>query len=165
MGYDFDTLKVRAGYNPEDHNNAVSVPIYQTAAFSLGDTERADRLFSFSADDPIYTRLSNPTVDVLEKRVAALHGAAGAIALASGMAAVTYSLLNAAGKGGRILTTARLYGGTVDSFTTLFPELGIKFDIVNNPDDTSEFRKKIKAGYQSDIYRKPIQSLRDDTRR
>lgn len=143
MSFEFDTLKVQAGYEASQHNNAVSVPIYQTAAFTLGDSYRADRLFSFSEEDPIYTRLSNPTVDVLEKRIAALHGAAGAIALASGMAAVSYTLLNVAGKGGHILTTARLYGGTVDSFGHLLPDLGIQIDIVENPDDTEEFRKKL----------------------
>lgn len=145
MSFDFDTLKVQAGYRADQHNNAVSVPIYQTAAFALGDSFRADRLFSFSEDDPIYTRLSNPTVDVLEKRLAALHGAAGAIALASGMAAVSYALLNAAGKGGRILTTARLYGGTIDSFSSVFPDLGLKADFVENPDNPAEFQEKLTA--------------------
>lgn len=145
MSLDFDTLKVQAGYRADQHNNAVSVPIYQTAAFALGDSFRADRLFSFSEDDPIYTRLSNPTIDVLEKRLAALHGAAGAIALASGMAAVSYALLNVAGKGGKILTTARLYGGTVDSFSSVFPDLGLEIDLVENPDDPAEFTKKLTA--------------------
>jgi O-acetylhomoserine (thiol)-lyase len=148
MSYDFDTLKVHGGYDAARHNNAVSVPIYQTAAFALGDSYRADRLFSFSEDDPIYTRLSNPTVDVLERRLAALHGAAGAIALASGMAAVSYALLNAAGRGGRILSTARLYGGAVDAFTSVFPDLGLSVDIAENPDDVSAFAR----------------GLRDDTR-
>ncbi|MDR1648662.1 MAG: aminotransferase class V-fold PLP-dependent enzyme [Synergistaceae bacterium] len=138
----FDTLKVRAGYQPKEHNNAVSVPIYQTTAYTLGDSYRADRLFAFEEADPIYTRLSNPTVDVLEKRVAELHGAAGAIGLASGMAAVTYALLNAAGKGGRILTSVRLYGGTVDSFDQIFEDFDIGIDIVENPDDLSEFEAK-----------------------
>ncbi|HBF40054.1 MAG TPA: bifunctional O-acetylhomoserine aminocarboxypropyltransferase/cysteine synthase [Firmicutes bacterium] len=145
MGFDFDTLKVQAGYRADQHNNAVSVPIYQTTAFALGDSFRADRLFSFSENDPIYTRLSNPTVDVLEKRLAALHGAAGAIALASGMAAVSYALLNVAGKGGRILTTARLYGGTVDSFSSVFPDLGLEIDWVENPDDPAEFQNKLTS--------------------
>jgi O-acetylhomoserine (thiol)-lyase len=141
--FSFDTLKVKAGYRPEDHNNAVSVPIYQTTAYTLGDSYRADRLFAFEDEDPIYTRLSNPTVDVLERRVAELHGAAGAIALASGMAAVTYALLNAAGKNGRILTTARLYGGTVDSFDQIFADFGIAADIVEDADDLSEFERRI----------------------
>lgn len=144
MGFDFDTIKVQGGYQAAQHNNAVSVPIYQTAAFALGDSYRADRLFSFSEDDPIYTRLSNPTVEVLEKRLAALHGAAGAIALSSGMAAVSYALLNAAGKGGRILTSARLYGGTVDSFSSVFPDLGLDADFVETPDDPDAFQKALK---------------------
>jgi O-acetylhomoserine (thiol)-lyase len=144
MSYDFDTIKVHGGYSPERHNNAVSPPIYQTTAFALGDSYRADRLFSFSEDDPIYTRLSNPTVDVLEKRLTALHGAAGTIALASGMAAVSYALLNAAGHGGRILATARLYGGTVDAFASIFPDIGLEVDIVANPDDADEFERGLR---------------------
>jgi O-acetylhomoserine (thiol)-lyase len=148
LAYDFDTLKVHGGYDAALHNYAVSVPIYQTAAFALGDSYRADRLFSFSEDAPIYTRLSNPTVDVLERRLCALHGAAGAIALASGMAAVSYALLNAAGRGGRVLSTARLYGGAVDAFSSLFPDLNLEVDIVENPDDASAFAR----------------GLRDDTR-
>lgn len=155
MSYDFDTLKVQGGYDASRHNNAVSVPIYQTAAFGLGDSYRADRLFSFSEDDPIYTRLSNPTVDILEKRLAALHGVSGAIALASGMAAVSYALLNAAGKGGRILTTARLYGGTIDAFTSVFPDIGLKTDIVENPDDVTAFERGLKSNTRA-IY---IESL------
>ena len=74
MAYNFDTLKIRAGYNPLEHNNAVSVPIYQTVAYEMGSTARADALFAFELEDPLYTRVSNPTVQVLEKRVAALHG-------------------------------------------------------------------------------------------
>lgn len=144
MNYEFDTLKIQGGYHASEHNHAVSVPIYQTAAFSLEDSYRADRLFSFSEADPIYTRLSNPTVDVLEKRLSQLHGVTGAIALASGMAAVTYALLNAAGSGGRILTTARLYGGTVDAFASVFPDIGLHIDIVEDPDDTESFTRGIK---------------------
>ncbi|MDR2487540.1 MAG: aminotransferase class I/II-fold pyridoxal phosphate-dependent enzyme [Clostridiales Family XIII bacterium] len=141
--YHFDTLRIKAGYRPEDHNNAVSVPIYQTASYTLVDSYRADRLFAFEDEDPIYTRLSNPTVDVLERRVAELHGASGAIALASGMAAVTYALLNAAAPGGRILTTARLYGGTVDSFDQVFADFGIEADIVEDADDVAEIERRI----------------------
>jgi O-acetylhomoserine (thiol)-lyase len=144
MSYDFDTLKVQSGYDPTQHNNAVSVPIYQTTAFALGDSYRTDRLFSFSEDDPIYSRLSNPTVDVLEKRLTALHGGAGTIALSSGMAAVSYALLNAAGKNGRILTTARLYGGTLDAFASIFPDLGLEVDIIENPDILVEFEQGVK---------------------
>lgn len=133
----FDTIKIRGGYNSKEHNHSVSVPIYETAAFDLGSTERAGKLFSFSELGFIYSRLSNPTVEVLEKRVAALDGAAGAIALSSGMAAITYTLLNVAEDGGRILTTPYLYGGTLDGFKKLYPKFGIeidKFDDFNNPE-------------------------------
>jgi O-acetylhomoserine (thiol)-lyase len=140
----FDTLKVKAGYRPEDHNHAVSVPIYQTTSYTLGDSYRADRLFAFEDEDPIYTRLSNPTVDVLERRVSELHGAAGTIALASGMAAVTYALLNAAGRGGRILANASLYGGTVDSFEQIFADFGIGVDMVENTDDPAAFEAGVR---------------------
>lgn len=141
--FKFDTLKVRGGYRSSEHNEAVSVPIYQSTAFELGNTERAGRLFSFTDPDPIYTRLSNPTVAVLEERAALLDGAAGAVALGSGMAAVTYSLLNAAGKNGRILSTARLYGGSVDAFDKILPDFGVTVDFVEDADDPESFEKSI----------------------
>ena len=122
MAYNFDTLKIRAGYNPLEHNNAVSVPIYQTVAYEMGSTARADALFAFELEDPLYTRVSNPTVQVLEKRVAALHGVDYAVAVASGMAAISYTVLALAAKGGRILTSPRLY----------------------DPDDPQEFERNIK---------------------
>lgn len=142
--YGFDTLKVRAGYNAKEHNNAVSVPIYQTAAFDFGDTDRVGRLLTFSEFGFVYTRVANPTVAVLEQRLAALDGASGAVAVASGMAAVTYTLFNAAEDGGRILTTRRVYGGTFDTFKKIYPKFNIGIDFVENPDDPEEFRKGIK---------------------
>lgn len=140
----FDTLKVRAGYDPKDHNLSVAVPIYQTASFDLGDTHRAGRLFSFSEFGYLYTRVGNPTVDVLEKRVAALDGASAAVAVASGMAAVTYSLFNVAEGGGRILTTSQVYGGTFDSFNKIYPSFGIHIDKVKDLDNLEEWRNSIK---------------------
>ncbi len=139
----FDTLKVRAGYEPKEHNFSVQVPVYQTASFDLGDTDRAGRLFSFSEFGYLYTRVGNPTVDVLEKRVAALDGASAAIAVGSGMAAVTYSLFNVAEGGGRILTTAQVYGGTFDSFKKIYPNFNIEIDQVNELDNLDEWRSKI----------------------
>jgi len=142
--WDFATRQVRAGYNPTEHNHAVSVPIYQTTAYTLETAQRADAMFAFEDDDPLYTRLSNPTVDVLERRVTALHeGAAAAIALASGMAAVSYALLNVAGPGGHVLTNYRLYGGTVDGFSNIYPELGIHIDVVLDADDIDAYEQAI----------------------
>ena len=144
MAYNFDTLKIRAGYDPLQHNHAVSVPIYQTVAFEMGSTEIADALFAFELEDPLYTRVSNPTVQVLEKRVAALHGVESAVAVASGMAAISYTALALAAQGGRILTSPRLYGGAVDGFPSILAELGVKYDMIENPDDPNEFERNIK---------------------
>jgi len=140
----FDTLKVRAGYKPSEHNNSVQVPIYQTASYELGDTARAGRLLTFEEFGYLYTRVGNPTVAALEQRVAALDGAAGAIAVASGMAAVTYALFNAAEGGGRILTTPNLYGGTIDSFKKVYPKLGVEIDFAKDVDDPASFEKAIR---------------------
>ncbi len=145
MAYNFDTLKIRAGYNPLEHNNAVSVPIYQTAAYELGSTQRADALFAFESEDPLYTRISNPTVQVLENRVAALHGVDYAVAVASGMAAISYTLLSIATGEGRILTSPRLYGGAADGFPSILEELGVKYDMIDDPDDPKEFERNIQA--------------------
>lgn len=142
--YKFDTIKVRGGYNPKDHNDSVSVPIYATASFEVGEAERFERLTSLSEEGYIYSRLSNPTVSVLENRIAALDDGVAAVGVASGMAAITYSLLAVAEGGGRILTTHQLYGGTVDALKKLYPKFGIKIDKIDNDSDIQEFRKAIK---------------------
>ena len=139
----FDTIKIRGGYNPEDHNHAVSVPIYQTTSFDLGSTERANKIFQFEETGFLYTRIGNPTVAVFEQRVAGLDGAVAAVAVGSGMAALTYTLLNVAEGGGEILTTSRLYGGTLDSFTKVYPNFGINIIRIPDADDLEGFRKGI----------------------
>lgn len=140
----FDTLKVRGGYDSRQHNYAVSVPIYQTAGFDFGDTARGSRLFSLEEEGYLYTRVGNPTVQVLEQRLAALDGASGAVATASGMAAVTYALLNVAEGGGRILTTPHLYGGTVDAFKKLYPKFGIQIDVSEQFDHPAVLEEEIR---------------------
>ncbi|MDR3305253.1 MAG: aminotransferase class I/II-fold pyridoxal phosphate-dependent enzyme [Clostridiales Family XIII bacterium] len=153
--YAFDTQKVNAGYDPADHNYAVSPPIYQTTAYDFKDVEYAKKLFSFEEAGNLYTRIGNPTVSVLEQRVAALDGAAAAIAVGSGMAAVSYALLNVAEGGGRILTSPYLYGGSVDSFKKLYPKFGIHFDYAENihrPEKLeAEIRPDTKAIYVESI--------------
>jgi O-acetylhomoserine (thiol)-lyase len=131
----FDTKKVRAAYNPSEHQDAVAVPIYQTTSFDLRSTERADRLVHNEELGNLYTRIGNPTVGVFEQRVASLDGGAAGIALASGMAAVTYSLLNLTSIGDRIVVSPYLYGGTVDAFKKVFPRLGIGVDYARNLTD------------------------------
>ncbi|AIQ13241.1 O-acetylhomoserine aminocarboxypropyltransferase/cysteine synthase family protein [Paenibacillus durus] len=139
----FDTLKVRAGYESSEHNYSVAVPIYQTASYDLGGVERAEKLFGLEEAGFLYTRIGNPTVAVLEERLTALDKGTGAVAVASGMAAVAYTLLNLAEGGGRILTTPRLYGGTFDAIKHLFPKFNVHVDFVENSDDPDTFRRAI----------------------
>jgi len=140
----FDTVKVRGGYDPAEHNYAVQVPIYQTTSYELGGTERAERLLRFEELGFLYSRVTNPTVAALEARAAALDGATGAIALGSGMAAVSYALLNVAEGGGRILTTPALYGGTYDSFGKILPNFGVEVDYAGDVDDPASFAAAVR---------------------
>ena len=141
--YQFDTLKIRAGYNPADHNHSIQVPIYQTAAFDLVSTERAHRILRFEELTYVYTRVGNPTLAALEARVAALDGAAAAVSVASGMAAISYALLNV-GEGGRIIVAAQIYGGTYDAYKKVYPRLGVQVDIVEDVNDLEAIKALIK---------------------
>ncbi|HBF40058.1 MAG TPA: bifunctional O-acetylhomoserine aminocarboxypropyltransferase/cysteine synthase [Firmicutes bacterium] len=142
--YQFDTQKVQAGYEPKDHHYAVSPPIYATAAYDFRDVDNAANLFGLREIGFLYTRLSNPTVAVLEERVKTLDGASAAIALASGMAAISYTLLNLAEDGGRILTSPYLYGGSADSFKKIYPKFGIHFDRAKSIGDPEALAAEIK---------------------
>ena len=142
--YHFDTQRLRAGYEPKDHNYAVSVPIYQTAAYDFRDVKHAKALFGLQETGFLYTRIGNPTVNVLEQRAAVLDKAAGAIALASGMAAISYALLNIAEGGGRILVSPYLYGGTIDSFKKLYHKFGISIDYAENIENPEKLADEIK---------------------
>lgn len=142
--YRFDTQKVRSGYEPKDHNYAVSPPIYATTSYDFRDVENAKNLFGFREAGFLYTRVGNPTVAVLEARVQALHsGAAAALGLASGMAAISYTLLNLAEGGGRILTSPYLYGGSADSFKKIYPKLGIHIDLSENIENPEALASEI----------------------
>ncbi len=142
--YRFDTLKVRAGYEPKDHNYAVSPPIYATTSYDFRDVQFAADLFGLRTLGFLYTRTGNPTVAVLEERVRTLDGAAAAIAVASGMAAISYTLLNLAEGGGRILSSPYLYGGSADSFKKIYPKLGIHIDFAKNIERPEKLAAEIK---------------------
>lgn len=150
----FDTLQVHAGQTPDPTTNAVAVPIYQTTSYIFNNAEHAQNLFALKEPGNIYTRIMNPTSDVLEKRVAALEGGTAALAVASGSAAIMYSILNIAGAGDEIVAASTLYGGTYNLFSTTLPRLGIKTVFVD-PDDPENFRKaineKTKAVYVETI--------------
>ncbi len=142
--YHFDTLKIKAGYDPKEHNNAVSVPIYETASYEIGTAERYDRLAAVEESGNLYSRVSNPTIKVLEDRIAALDHAEAAVAVGSGVAAITFTLLALAEYGGRILTTYQLYGGVVHHMNYLLPRFGVQFDKVENGSSVEAFEKAIK---------------------
>jgi O-acetylhomoserine (thiol)-lyase len=120
-----ETLAVHAGYSPEPTTRAVAVPIYQTVAYAFDSAQHGADLFDLKVPGNIYTRIMNPTEDVLEKRLAALEGGVGALALASGMAAITYAIQTIAEAGDNIVSASTLYGGTYNLFAHTFPQMGV----------------------------------------
>lgn len=138
----FDTLQVHAGQIPDPVTGSRAVPIYQTTSYVFRDTDHAAKLFALEEAGNIYTRIMNPTTDVFEKRMAALEGGVGALAVASGSAAIMYAILNIASAGDEIVSASTLYGGTYNLFSTTLSKLGIKVIFVN-PDDPENFRKAI----------------------
>jgi len=137
-----ETMCLHAGQSPDPTTNSRAVPIYQTTSYVFNDTEHAARLFGLQEFGNIYTRIMNPTCDVLEKRVAALEGGSGALACASGQAAVTMAILNIAQNGQNIVASTSLYGGTYNLFHYTFPKFGIKTKFVTQA-DPENFRKAI----------------------
>ena len=121
-----ETLAVHAGYAPDPTTKAVAVPIYQTTSYAFDDTQHGADLFDLKVQGNIYTRIMNPTSDVLEQRVAALEGGVGALALSSGMAAITNAILTIAQAGDNLIATSQLYGGTYNLFAHTLPRLGIE---------------------------------------
>ncbi len=121
-----ETLSVHAGYSPDPTTKAVAVPIYQTTSYAFDDTQHGADLFDLKVPGNIYTRIMNPTNDVLEQRVAALEGGIAAVAVASGMAAITYAIQTIAQVGDNIVSVAKLYGGTYNLMAHTFPRIGIK---------------------------------------
>lgn len=121
-----ETLSVHAGYSPDPITKAVAVPIYQTTSYAFDDTQHGADLFDLKVPGNIYTRIMNPTNDVLEKRVAALEGGIAAVAVASGMAAITYAIQTIAQVGDNIVSVAKLYGGTYNLMAHTFPRIGIE---------------------------------------
>ena len=139
--YKFETLQLHAGHTV-DATGSRAVPIYQTTSYVFKDAEQAAGRFALTDAGPIYTRLGNPTQDVLESRVAQLEGGAGAIAVASGSAAIAYAIQNVASAGDNIVAASTLYGGTYNLFSATLPRFGITTKFVN-PDNLEEFKAAI----------------------
>ena len=139
-----ETLAVHAGYAPEATTRAVAVPVYQTTSYAFDDTAHGAALFNLEQEGNIYTRIMNPTTAVLEQRVAALEGGAGALALSSGMAAITNTVFTLADSGDNIVSASALYGGTYNLFEHALPRLGIETRFAD-PDDLDALAARIDA--------------------
>ncbi|WP_417829954.1 O-acetylhomoserine aminocarboxypropyltransferase/cysteine synthase family protein [Thalassospira sp.] len=135
-----ETIVLHAGYRAEPTTGSVAVPLYQTTSYQFRDTQHAADLFALKELGNIYTRLMNPTNDVLEQRIAALDGGAAAVALASGQAASTFAILNIAQAGDNIVSSTDLYGGTWNLFANTFKQMGIEVRFAD-PSDPENFRR------------------------
>lgn len=140
--YRFETLSVHGGLSPDPVTGARAVPIYQNNAYQFKNTEHAANLFALAEPGYIYTRIHNPTTTVFEDRVALLEGGVGALAVASGMAAITLAILNIAEAGDEIVSASTLYGGTYNLFAVTLPKYGIDVKFVD-PKDPENFRAAI----------------------
>ena len=149
-----ETIAVHGGYTPDPTTRAVAVPIYQTVAYAFDSTQHGADLFDLKVQGNIYSRITNPTNDVLEKRVAELEGGIAALALASGQAAITYAIQTIAEAGDNIVSASTLYGGTYNLFAHTFPQFGIttRFADYRDPDSFAKLiDEKTKAIYVESI--------------
>jgi O-acetylhomoserine (thiol)-lyase len=142
--WSFETKQVHAGQTPDSATGARALPIYQTTSYVFKDTDHAAALFGLAEPGNIYTRIMNPTQDVVEQRIAALEGGVAALFLASGQAAETFAILNLAAAGDHIVSSPRLYGGTYNLFHYSLPKLGIEVSFVEDPDDLESWRKAVR---------------------
>lgn len=142
--WSFETLQIHAGQVPDPTTGARALPLYQTTAYQFRDTTHAANLFGLAELGNIYTRINNPTQDVVEQRLAALEGGVAALLLASGSAATTFSILNLAEAGDHIVSSPSLYGGTYNLFHYTLPKFGIEVTFVDDPNDLESWRKAIR---------------------
>ncbi len=141
--FKFDTLSLHAGQHPDPVTGARAVPIYQTTSYVFADVDAAASLFNLERAGHIYSRISNPTVAVLEERIAALEGGVGAVCTASGQAALHLAIATLMGQGGHIVSSASIYGGSHNLFTHTLPRFGITTTFVN-PRDPAAFRAALR---------------------
>ncbi|MFC4003294.1 bifunctional o-acetylhomoserine/o-acetylserine sulfhydrylase [Prauserella oleivorans] len=142
--WSFDTRQIHAGAAPDPATGARATPIYQTTSYVFRDTQHGADLFSLAEPGNIYTRIMNPTQDVLEQRIASLEGGVAALAFASGSAATTAAVLNVANAGDHIVSGAKLYGGTYNLFHYTLPKLGIEVSFVEQQEDPEQWRAAVR---------------------
>ena len=142
--WSFETRQIHAGQSPDATTHARALPIYQTTSYTFDSTDHAAALFGLAEPGNIYTRLMNPTTDVVEQRIASLEGGVAALLLASGQAAETFAILNLAGAGDHIVSSPRLYGGTYNLLHYSLPKLGIETTFVEDPDDLDSWQAAVR---------------------
>jgi O-acetylhomoserine (thiol)-lyase len=142
--WSFETKQIHAGQTSDPTTHARALPIYQTTSYTFDSTDHAAALFGLAEPGNIYTRLMNPTTDVVEQRIAALEGGVAGLFLASGQAAETFAILNIAGAGDHIVSSPRLYGGTYNLLHYTLPKLGIETTFVSDPDDLDSWRAAVR---------------------
>jgi O-acetylhomoserine (thiol)-lyase len=157
----FETKQIHAGQVPDPTTGARALPIYQTTSYAFRDTDHAAALFGLSEFGNIYTRIMNPTQDVVEQRIAALEGGVAALMVASGQAAETLSILNLAVAGEHIVSSPSLYGGTYNLFHYTLPKMGIEVSFVDDPDDLDQWRAAIRPTTRA-FYGESIPNPRND---
>ncbi len=141
--FGFETRQLHAGQEPDKDTKSRAVPIYQTTSYVFDTPEDAAKIFALQQEGYIYTRITNPTLDVLDQRLASLENGIGGLAVASGQAAITYSILNIAKSGDEIISSSHLYGGTHVLFTSTLPKFGIKTRFVDDPNDVATIKELI----------------------
>ncbi len=142
--WSFETKQIHAGQTADAGTHARALPIFQTTSYTFDSTDHAAALFGLAEPGNIYTRLMNPTTDVVEQRIAALEGGVAGLFLASGQAAETFAILNIAGTGDHIVSSPRLYGGTYNLFHYTLPKLGIETTFVDDPDDPDSWQAAVR---------------------
>ena len=162
--WSFDTRAIHAGQSVDNGAGARNQPIYMTTSYVFNDTQHAQDRFALADPGPIYTRITNPTQEALENRLASLEGGVAAVAFSSGMAAETAAITNLASAGDHIVTSPRLYGGTETLFEVTLPRLGIEVSFVDNPDDPASWQAAVKPNTKAlygETFGNPIADVLD----
>jgi O-acetylhomoserine (thiol)-lyase len=160
-GWSFETKQIHAGQRPDPVTGSRALPIHQTTSFVFPDAQAAADRFALAELGPIYTRIGNPTTEVVENRIAALEGGVGALMLGSGQAATTFAVLNVAGAGDHVVASPSLYGGSFNLFKFTLAKLGIATTFVDDPDDPEAWRRAVRPNTKV-FYAETIPNPRND---
>lgn len=163
-GWSFETRQIHAGQQPDPATGARALPIFQTTSFVFPSAESAANRFALAELEPIYTRIGNPTQDVVEQRVASLEGGVGALLLASGQAAETFAILNIAQAGDHLVASPSLYGGTYNLFAHTLKRFGIEVTFVEDPDNLDQWRAAVQPNtklFFGEVVSNPRQDVLD----